>query len=48
MKKPAPKIDKPRPRRRTKQRPDEPCIQCDGDIWHICFHGIPGAKWGDG
>ena len=24
----------------------EPCWQCEMDIGHICYSGIPNAKWG--
>ena len=24
------------------------CFQCDLDIPHVCYHGIPNARWGWG
>ncbi|HSX22854.1 MAG TPA: hypothetical protein VLE97_08795 [Gaiellaceae bacterium] len=24
----------------------EPCWQCDLDIPHVCYHGMPDARWG--
>lgn len=32
------------PRERRGLRP--PCFQCELDIGHVCFDGIPNAKWG--
>jgi hypothetical protein len=32
--------------RADRYRFPEPCFQCDLDIGHVCFNGIPNAKWG--
>jgi hypothetical protein len=24
----------------------EPCWQCELDIPHVCYHGMPNARWG--
>lgn len=26
----------------------EPCFQCDLDIPHVCYAGMPNARWGMG